>query len=166
MSMNQEPEDHESWLRTAEQGWTEIEGQDLVTAESFVSGKASPLSVRYFAAEENAVRAKVIFGPGTQGPPGCAHGGSMAAMLDEIMAFIVWHTGCAAMSMEIRVRYRKMLQIPQRCIADARIENIENRRVTTSARLHNISGTMLFAEAEAVFLEMVDRTQLKPTQSA
>ena len=90
----------------------------------------------------------------------------MAAMLDEIMAFVVWHTGCAAMSTELRVQYRKMLQIPQRCIADARIDNIEGRRVTVSARLHNERGDLLFAEAEAVFLEMVDRRQLKPTQSA
>ena len=159
-------DESESWLRTAEPGWTDIEQQDLVIAESFVSGKASPLSVRYFAAEGNVVRAKVIFGPGTQGPPGCAHGGSMAAMLDEIMAFVVWHTGCAAMSTELRVQYRKMLQIPQRCIADARIDSIEGRKVTTSARLRNERGDLLFAEAEAVFLEMVDRRQLKPTQSA
>ena len=59
----------------------------------------------------------------------------MAAVLDEIMGFAVWHTGCAAMSAELRVYYRKMLPIPRRCIVDARIESITGRKVHAVARL-------------------------------
>ena len=159
-------EDPEIWLRTAEPGWVEIENQDLIISESFVSGKDRPISVRYFSTEDKALRAKVIFGPGTQGPPGCAHGGSMAAVLDEIMAFAVWHTGCAAMSTELRVYYRKMLPIPRRCIAEAHIESVAGRKVHTLGRLRDSGSDKVFAEAEGMFLEFVDRSSLTPSNSA
>ena len=159
-------DDSESWLRAPEPGWVEVENQDLLTGESFVSGKGRPISARYFSTEDKAVWAKVIFGPGTQGPPGCAHGGSMAAVLDEIMGFAVWHTGCAAMSAEVRVYYRKMLPIPRRCIADARIESVSGRKVHTVARLRDAGSDRVFAEAEGLFLEFVDRTTLTPANPA
>jgi acyl-coenzyme A thioesterase PaaI-like protein len=66
-----------------EQGWVEVEGQDSIIRDSFVSGEAGALSVRYFRTEDRSVRAKAVFGSRTQGPPGFAHGGSMAALLDE-----------------------------------------------------------------------------------
>ena len=48
-------------------------------------------SIHYFrTGPDRSLRAKVLFGPGTQGPPGHAHGGSMAAVLDEAMGGAAW----------------------------------------------------------------------------
>ena len=146
-----------AWLRKAEQGWTEITEQDDIVRHTFVSGEAGALSVRYFRTAEQVVWAKAIFGPRTLGPPGCAHGGSMAALLDEVMGFAVWCSGRPSISADLHVHYRKMLPIPQRCIAEARVERREGRKVWASARLRDISGDILFAEAEGVFVAVADR---------
>ena len=145
-------EEWERWLREADPGWIEIDGQELVVRDTFVSGKGSALSVRYFRTEAPGVRAKVIFGPGTQGPPGCAHGGSMAALLDEVLGCAVWCHGRLAVSAELHVHYRRLLPIPQRCIAEARVERTDGRKVWARARLRDVSGEILFAAGEGVFL--------------
>ncbi len=146
----------DAWLREPEQGCVEIEEQDNIIRYSFVSGQGGALSVRYFRTPERSVQAKAIFGPRTQGPPGCAHGGSMAALLDEVMGFAAWCSGRMAMSADLHVHYRKMLPIPQRCIAEARVERVDGRKIWTSARLRSLDGETTYAEAEGLFLEFGD----------
>lgn len=157
--MSEQPD---SWLREPEPGWVEIENQDLIFGDSFLSGTDGVLSMRHFRTEEQAVRAKVIFGPRTQGAPGIAHGGSMAALFDELMGVAVWSTGCAAFSTDLHVHFRKMVAVPNRYIGESRIERIEGRKVWTSARLRAVNGDTIYADAEGLYLEMIDRTKLNP----
>lgn len=147
----------DGWLSEPEQGWIEIERQDEILRNSFVSRSGSPMSVRYFRSQERAVHAKIIFGAGTEGPPGCAHGGSMAALLDEVMGCAIWSGGYLAVSADLHVHFRKVLPIPQRCIADARIVRVDGRKIWTSGRLCDVGGSTLFAEAEGIFLESTAR---------
>jgi acyl-coenzyme A thioesterase PaaI-like protein len=76
----------------------------------------------------------------------------VAALLDEVMGCAVLCSGQVVVSADLRVRYRKLLPLPQRCIADARVERVEGRKVWTSARLRDVSGETLFSESEGVFL--------------
>lgn len=147
----------EGWLRVPEPGWLEIEGQDALFDGTFLSGKDGVLAVRYYRTDDPAVRAKVVFGPRTQGAPGIAHGGSMAALFDELMGVSVWATGGPAYSLDLHVRFRKALPIPDRYVGEARVERVEGRKVWTSARLRDVSGGTLFAEAEGMYLALVDR---------
>ena len=150
-------DENEGWLREPERGWVEVEGQDAIVRHTFLSGEAGPLSVRYFRAEDQSVRAKAVFGPRTQGPPGFAHGGSQASLLDEAMGFAVWCSGRKAVSADLHVHYRNMLPIPQRCLAEALVERVDGRKLWTRARLLSSGGDTLYAEAEAVFVEMAGR---------
>jgi acyl-coenzyme A thioesterase PaaI-like protein len=150
-------QDPDGWLREAEQGWVEVEGQDAIVRHTFLSGEAGPLSVRYFRTEDRSVRAKAVFGPRTEGPPGFAHGGSQAALLDEAMGFAVWCSGRMAVSADLHVHYRNMLPIPQRCVAVALVERVDGRKVWTSARLLSPGDGTLYAEAEGVFVVMSDQ---------
>jgi acyl-coenzyme A thioesterase PaaI-like protein len=152
--MSDKPDD---WLREPEQGWIEIERQDDILRNSFVSRSGSPLAVRYFRSQERTVRAKAIFGPGTEGPPGCAHGGSMAALLDEVMGCAIWSGGYLAVSADLHVHFRKVLPIPQRCIAEARIVRVDGRKIWASGRLCDVARATVFAEAEGIFLESTAR---------
>lgn len=82
-------DDTDAWLDQPEAGWTPVTPTQAVSAGTFVSGDpgGNRLRVRYFRRDnDGALLAKVWFGPGTQGPPGHAHGGSMASILDEAMA--------------------------------------------------------------------------------
>ena len=150
----------DGWLHSPEPGWEEADLQHFaaIVRGSFVSGEGSALSVRYFRrSEDRALVAKVVFGPRTQGPLGLAHGGSMAAVLDELMAGMLLSSGHIGFAADLHVHYRTTLPIPNRCVADARIDRIEGRKLWTSARLRDLSGDMLYAEADAMFVELVDK---------
>jgi acyl-coenzyme A thioesterase PaaI-like protein len=151
------------WLREPEPGWVEIENQDRIFGESFLSGKDGILSARYFRTEDQTVQAKVDFGPRTQGAPGIAHGGSMAALFDELMGVAVWSTGCLAFSTSLQVHFRKMTPVPNRYLGEARIDRIEGRKVWTKGRLRALDGDTVYAEAEGLYMEMIDRTKLTPS---
>jgi acyl-coenzyme A thioesterase PaaI-like protein len=153
-------DDRERWLREPEPGWVEIENQDRIFGESFLSGKDGVLSARYFRTEDRTVQAKVDFGPRTQGAPGIAHGGSMAALFDELMGVAVWSTGCMAFSTSLQVHFRKMTPVPNRYLGEARIDRVEGRKVWTKGRLRAVNGDTVYAEAEGLYLEMIDRTTL------
>jgi len=153
----------ETWLRTIEPGLVEIERQDLLFGGSFLSGKDGPVVARYYRAADQSVIGKVFFGPQTEGAPGIAHGGAMAALLDELMGIAVWSTGCAAFSTDLHVHFRKMLAVPKRYIGESRIERIEGRKVWTKGRLRAVDGDTVYVEAEGLYVEMVDRKNLVPT---
>lgn len=159
MSTKQE---HDAWLREVDPGLVEIERQDLLFNASFLSGTDGPIAARYYRAEDQSVRAKVFFGPRTEGAPGIAHGGSMAALMDELMGIAVWSTGCAAFSTDLHVHFRKMLAIPKRYIGESRIERIEGRKVWTKGTLRALDGDTVYAEAEGLYVEMMDRKNLVP----
>ncbi|HXT52702.1 MAG TPA: PaaI family thioesterase, partial [Thermoanaerobaculia bacterium] len=68
---------------------------------SFVSGDpvGDTLRVAYFRREgDGRLMGRAWFGPGTAGPPGHAHGGAMAAVLDEAMGAAAWMAGHIAVA--------------------------------------------------------------------
>ena len=78
-------DDLREWLATPEEGWSPVIAPQALAAATFLSGGADEnrLRLRYFRREsDGAMMGKAWFGPMTQGPPGHAHGGSMAALLD------------------------------------------------------------------------------------
>lgn len=116
--------DDAAWLEQDEAGWTPVTLPASMTSESFVSGDTSGrrLRVRYFQDDaDRTLRAKALFGPGTQGPPGHAHGGSMAALLDEALGGVAWMHGHHALAAELNTRFRAMLPIGERCVVASRI---------------------------------------------
>ena len=124
--------------------------------ESYVSGDASGrrLSVRYFRdLDASSLIAKAVFGPGTQGPPGHAHGGSMAALLDEAMGAAAWMQGHRAVAAELTVRFRSMLPLGTRAVVRARVIRVEGRKVGVKGTLTDGRQT-LFAEGEALFVTL------------
>lgn len=143
-----------AWLEHPEPGWTSAELQHVLSRDSYVSSPSSPLSVHYYRSEDGGLWAKVVFGPRTQGPPGFAHGGSMAALLDEVMGAAAWTTGRLVVAASMRVDYRQMLRIPQRYLVEARVDRVEGRKVWTRAKLTDLARAKLYCESEGLFLDM------------
>lgn len=144
------------WLDTAEQGWQRLRLPLTVGHETFVSGDPSGrrLSVRYFRdAPGAALIAKAVFGPGTQGPPGHAHGGSMAALLDEAMGAAAWMHGHRVVAADLGVRFRNMLPLGSRCVVRAEVTSVEGRKVNVKSALSDGAG-YLYAEGEALFVTL------------
>ena len=142
------------WLEQNENGWLPLSLPSTIGHETFVSGDLTGhrLNVRYFRdPTEVSVIAKAVFGPGTQGPPGHAHGGSMAALLDETLGVAAWVQGHRAVAADLGVRFRNMLPLGSRCLVHARVVAVEGRKISIEGALSNDQG-ILFAEATALFV--------------
>lgn len=107
--------------------------------------------VRYYRdANENVFHGKIWFGPGTEGPPLHAHGGSMAAVLDEVLGTACWVAGIPVVAGTLTVRYRKMLPLCRVVLAEAVIGARRGRSIRVDGRLYDEAGT--YTEAEAVYV--------------
>ncbi|MBW2460758.1 MAG: hypothetical protein JRH11_03865 [Deltaproteobacteria bacterium] len=138
-----------------EPGWTATGLPSDFGIVSFVSGEpeGERLRVRYYRGPQGGLCGKVWFGPGTQGPPGHAHGGSIASILDEAMGAATWMGGHPAVALELVSRFRNMIPLGTVATITAEISETEGRKVRTVGRLEGSDGT-LYAEGEGLFLEL------------
>lgn len=149
-------EDDLTWLESPRRGWTAITVPPTILEDNFVSGDTSGrrLNIRYFQVTvEHTLRAKVVVGPAAQGPPGHAHGGSMAAMLDEAMGCAAWMSGHTVVAAALNTRFRTMLPLGVRCIIEARVDAVDGRKIHTSSVLRDEDGNV-YAESKALFITL------------
>lgn len=120
---------------------------------SFVSGDpdGQRLRVHYFRGSDGRLAADVWFGPGTEGPPGHAHGGSIAAVLDEAMGIAVWLAGHKAVAAQLLTNFKKMIPLDTTAHVEAAIGAIAGRKVTVRALLRDAAGETL-AESDGLFV--------------
>ena len=117
----------------------------------------APVSVRWFKDEAGALVGKAWFGPRAEGPPGHAHGGSMAAVLDEAMGGAAWQSGHPVVAANLDISFRHMLPLDAACVVEARITAADGRKITTTATLRDRDGGQVFAEGRGVFVVLEKR---------
>lgn len=125
------------------------------TRPNFVCGGPDDdrLRLLYFRhGAEGPLVARVWFGPGSEGPPGVAHGGAVAAALDDVMGAGVWLAGHAAVAARIVVDFREMVPLGLDAVIETRIEATEGRKVRIRAWLTD--GERVFAESEGLFVAL------------
>ena len=141
-------------------GWTEFpSAQGMGGPRSFVSGDPHGDRLRacyYRRDEDNAWVGKVWFGPGAEGPPEHAHGGAIAAVLDEAMGGTVWMSGHLAVAAQITLHYRNMLPIGMVAVVEATMSSVKGRKVHARAKIKGPDG-QLFSEAEGLFIKLDER---------
>ena len=141
----------------AAEGWEPIEPPRLEGGRgSFVSGdpEGERLRVRYFRRQgPRPLAGRAWFGPGAEGPPGHAHGGSMAAVLDEAMGAVAWMAGHKVVAVQLDTSFRRMLPLGTDAWLEAWVERTEGRKVWTASRLFDEAGAP-FAEATALFVTL------------
>jgi acyl-coenzyme A thioesterase PaaI-like protein len=140
----------------AEPGWRELVPAQAVAGRSFVSGdpQGDRLRVRYFVREDGSLAAKVWFGPGAEGPPGHAHGGSLAAVLDETMGAVAWLAGHVAVAADLHVEFRRMVPLGTVVLASTWLTTVDGRKVRTAGTLRSLDGAITYCEADGLFIEM------------
>lgn len=110
------------------------------------------LCVRYFRQPDGRLGGTVWFGPRAEGPPGHAHGGSIAAVLDEAMGGSAWLAGHPVMTREMTVRYHKAVPLGGVYLLDAGVERVEGRLVHVRGVLRH--GARVHARATGIFAIM------------
>ena len=125
---------------TAEDGWTPIEMPfSSAGGASFVEGdpEGQRLRIRQFVREsDKRLFAKVWFGPQAEGPPGHAHGGSMAAVLDHTMGVGAWVAGYPVLAASITINFVAKLRLGTIAIAECGVERVEGRKIFTFGKLY------------------------------
>ena len=146
---------HETNL-DAEPGWTQanIPGYQNRT-RTFISDDpdSDRLRIRYYCRDlDGRLVAKAWFGSGTEGPPGYAHGGSIAAVLDEAMGIAVSLAGRTALTGKLTVRFRELLPINNIAIVETEVVSEKHENVHVCAYLRQSNGKKTIAKAEGVFV--------------
>jgi acyl-coenzyme A thioesterase PaaI-like protein len=136
---------------SGEPGWVPFDAASLV-GESlrFVSGEpeGNRFRVRYYRTGEGELRARIWFGPETGGPPGHAHGGSMAAVLDEVLGLAAWAAGYPVVVGNLNVSFRNLLPLEKVVTVESRVVSAEGRKVMVHGRI--FCGKAVYAEGECL----------------
>ncbi len=140
----------------AEEGWTPLSPITAKSGRSYVHGAAGDerMRVSYFRRErDGALVGRVWFGPWCEGPPGHAHGGSMAAVLDDAIGKVGWLNGRRVVAARISVSFRRMLPLGTDALLEAWVDREEGRKVFTRGHLLGGDGKP-YADAEGLFVEL------------
>nr|WP_305733509.1 PaaI family thioesterase [Trichlorobacter ammonificans] len=140
--------------------WTLFDAPSLVgDSLRFVSGQpdGDRFRVRYFRDAEQHLHARIWFGPETEGPPGHAHGGAVAAVMDEGLGLAAWAAGYAIVVGNLNISFRAMLPIQKVVTLESRVVSVEGRKIMVHGRL--FCGDTLFAEGQCLCITIKKENQ-------
>jgi len=143
----------ESALADAERADAEAEGGGHFDFSPLI-GRSNPLAppIEVSADDQGGVTARVVFGSAYEGPPGCVHGGYVAAAFDEVLGYAETFSGSPGMTGTLNVVYRSPTPLHTEVVFRARIERVEGRKIYVHGTLH--AGTRLCAESDAIFVSI------------
>jgi acyl-coenzyme A thioesterase PaaI-like protein len=139
-------------------GWTPFDAPALVGETlRFVSGEpeGNRFRIRYFKNAKGQLRARVWFGPETEGPPGHAHGGSIAAILDEVLGLAAWTAGYPIVVGNLNVSFRSLLPLQQVVTVKTEVVSAEGRKVKIHGSI--CLGDTVYALGEALCITIPGR---------
>ena len=116
-------------------------------------GQANPLAppIRLWL-DGDRIRGTATFGAAYEGPPGCVHGGYVAAAFDEVLGSTQSLSGSPGMTGRLTVHYRKPTPLQTELHFEGWIENVTGRKILTRGELR--AGDVLCAEAEGLFISI------------
>jgi acyl-coenzyme A thioesterase PaaI-like protein len=120
--------------------------------QSPIIGLSNPLAPPVAVRRSGELRAEAHarFGAAYEGPPGCVHGGWVAAAFDEVLGFVQSLAGSPGFTGTLTIRYRKPTPLHTDLRFEARVTGTERRKTFAEGRLY--AGDLLTAEAEAIFI--------------
>jgi acyl-coenzyme A thioesterase PaaI-like protein len=129
-----------------------------------ILGLANPLSPPLrVEIEGDRVVAHVHFGAAYEGPPGCVHGGYVAAVFDELLGATQTLSGTAGMTARLIVNYRRPTPLRTDLVMEGRLVRVDGRKVFVEATCS--AGGEVTAEAEGLFVT-IDPTVLSALRDA
>lgn len=111
-----------------------------------------PLVLEHDRGDRDVVHGTVNFGPAYEGPPGCVHGGFVAAVFDELLGATQSLSGIQGMTAHLDVDYRSPTPLGEDLSLLGWVERTEGRKIWASATMS--VGDRLCAEAHALFLAL------------
>ncbi|MBL4606973.1 MAG: PaaI family thioesterase [Pseudomonadales bacterium] len=100
------------------------------------------------------VEGEIVFHERHEGPPGHAHGGSIATVMDELMGCAAFMKGYMALAAHLELDYRKPVPLHIPLIGKTQIIKEGNRSVHVKGQLHREDNGQLLVESSAVFVHI------------
>ena len=118
-----------------------------------IVGRLSPLAppLRMTWQDPLAI-GEVRFGVPYEGPPGCVHGGVIAATFDQVFNVANLMRGVAGPTRRLEVRYLKPTPLAAELRFEGWVERVEGREVHTHGRV--LHGEVVTVEAAGVFVQI------------
>jgi acyl-coenzyme A thioesterase PaaI-like protein len=116
-------------------------------------GPLSPIAPELcFSFEDGRTTASVRFTVPYEGPPGCVHGGIIAACFDQVLNVSNMTAGVAGPTVSLEVRYLKPTPLATDLRFEADAPEVDGRKVRTSGRLRR--DDTVFATATGTFVTL------------
>ncbi len=126
----------------------------------FGCGAQNPIGLHLkFVADEVGVRAPFKPTIVHQGYENVVHGGIVSSVLDEAMAWATAAAGYWAVTGEIRVRFKRPLQVAEPSTVMARVTGARGRLISTDARLLSDLDGAEIAFGSATFMRVDSVTE-------
>jgi acyl-coenzyme A thioesterase PaaI-like protein len=103
-------------------------------------------------ATKDTVRGSFVVTEHHQGAPGLAHGGVIAAAVDEAMGFLIYLLAAPAVTVHLEVDYRKPVPVGSLLELETHIEKIDGRKVF--AKLTGKVDGAVHIEASSIYLKV------------
>lgn len=143
-------------LSATDLAWTPLTPfWESIGTRSFVSSDpdGDRIRVRYYGAPDGRTWARAWFGPEAEGPPGYAHGGALAALLDEAMGMAALATGRIVVAARIEVDFRALVPLSEAVTVEAALGEAVGKKVPVRAVLRLNDGATA-CEASGLFVEI------------
>jgi len=116
----------------------------------FACGKKNPIGFQLAIWEtENGVKTEFIVKKEFEGYKDIVHGGIVATLLDEMIAWACRKKGYHAVTAELTVRYKKPMLINQKYFAFGEIKKIHHRLIIGESKIvDEIDNLIAFAQAK------------------
>jgi acyl-coenzyme A thioesterase PaaI-like protein len=119
-------------------------------------GRLNPLAPPLTVEIDGDVVAGVgTFGVPYEGPPGCVHGGYIAASFDVILAMCASRAGAPGVTSELMIRYLRPTPLHEELRFEAELGERDGKRLTVRGKLYAFED-IVTAEAEGTFVGQPD----------
>ena len=120
-----------------------------------ISGPYNPIAAPVsMTMESGKAIGTVRFGLAYEGPPGGVHGGVVAAVWDQVLAFACMIAGTPGHTATFTTHFRAITPLHTELRFEAWVERTDGRRIHAQGRCH--AGDKLVSEAEGVFIRFRD----------
>ena len=118
-----------------------------------VQGRANPLAPPLqLVLDDGKLVGTATFGAAYEGPPGCVHGGFVAAAFDELLGATQSLSGSPGMTARLTVNYRAPTPLHTELRFVGTLDKVDGRKIYTSGQLY--AGEVLCAESDGLFISM------------
>jgi uncharacterized protein (TIGR00369 family) len=110
------------------------------------------MGAQFALLEDGTVAAEFTIGDAQQGPPGYAHGGVLASLLDEAMGGASWSAGNRTVSVHLGFDYKRPVPVGERITISGQVNSHEGRKVFTSGTIRLADGSVAVS-ANGIFVD-------------